>query len=114
MKIYIALFSLLSSFHIEAADWQPIEGIFAITAEHYLDPGSNESQDSHLRFQLEGLTAKELFRAMEVEPYTDDCTDAVAKSIKNMQCLFYPDNHKYQCHFSIDLHKQKIDYGVAC
>lgn len=97
-----------------AADWKEIEGIYAVTAEGYLDPASDEQKDSHYRFQLRGNSAKDMYAAMKVVPVRDECTGALAKNIKEMKCLFYESTPTYECHFSIVLQSQEITYGVAC
>lgn len=97
-----------------AADWKPVKGTYAVTAKNYLDPSEEEPKDSHVRFQLSGETAKDVYLAMKVAEKPDECTGAVAKQIGEMQCLFYKNEKKYACHFSLNVAQQKIEYGVAC
>lgn len=97
-----------------AADWKPVKGTYAVTAENYLDPSEEEPQDSHVRFQLGGETARDLYLAMKVAEKPDECTGATAKQIGEMRCLFYKNEKKYACNFSLNVAQQKIDYGVAC
>lgn len=99
---------------VNASEWRQLSGIYSISAENYLHPTEEEPSDSHLRLQLTGEVAKDLYIAMKVEPVKDDCTDVQAKNIGNMQCLFYAAEDKYDCHFSINIAEQRIDYGVAC
>ncbi|MEH6471934.1 MAG: hypothetical protein V7752_11840 [Halopseudomonas sp.] len=102
-----------------AADWKPIDGIYAVTAEGYLDPAESDPKDSHYRLQLQGQSAEDLYLAMKVEPEVDECTGGWAKNVAQMQCLFFEREpvgsaRRYECHFSIDIAKQSISYGVAC
>jgi hypothetical protein len=97
-----------------AADWKPVKGTYAVTAQNYLDPSEEEPKDSHVRFQLSGETAKDIYLAMKVAEKPDECTGAAAKQIGAMQCLFYKNEKKYACHFSLNVAQQKIEYGVAC
>lgn len=97
-----------------AVDWKPVRGTYAVTAQNYLDPSAGEPKDSHVRFQLSGETAKDIYLAMKVAEKPDECTGATAKQIGAMQCLFYKNERKYACHFSLNVAQQKIEYGVAC
>lgn len=97
-----------------AADWKPVSGTYAVTARNYLDPADGEPNDSHVRFQLSGDTARHLYLAMKVAEKRDECTGATAKQIGEMQCLFYEKQGAYACHFSLNIAEQTIEYGVAC
>jgi hypothetical protein len=97
-----------------AADWKALKGTYAITAKNYLDPSEDEATDSHLRFQLTGDAAQDLYSAMKVAEKPDECTGATAKNIGEMQCLYYTNEKKYACSFSLNVMQQKIEYGVAC
>lgn len=99
---------------LSAADWKPVTGTYAVTAKNYLDPSEEEPKDSHIRFQLSGATAKDIYSAMKVKEKPDECTGAMAKQIGEMQCLFYKKETKYVCTFSLNMAQQKIEYGVAC
>jgi hypothetical protein len=109
----VLLLGLLSVVGI-AADWKPLKGTYAITPQNYLDPSDDEPKDSHLRIQLAGDTAKDLYLAMKTAETPDECTGATRKSVGEMQCLLYKSEKKYVCHFAIDVMRQKIEYGVAC
>ena len=114
MPVFILCLLLLASHTVFSADWKSIDGIYAVTAESYLDPSDDEPKDSHYRFQLKGVAAKELYQAMKVVAVTDECTGGLAKTIGEMQCLFFQSGNTYECHFSINIAKQSIHYGVAC
>ena len=114
MKISILIMSLLLSQIAICADWKKLDGIYAVTSEGYPDPSENEQKDSHFRFQLKGESAKDLYSSMKVEPVIDECTGEMSKNVNDMQCLYYKATNTYECHFSINVSKQKIEYGVAC
>lgn len=97
-----------------AADWKQLKGTYAITAENYLDPSEGEPKDSHLRFQLSGDAAKDLYRAMKVKEKLDECSGTTAKEVGAMKCLFSRSEQTYMCHFAIDVMQQKIEHGIAC
>jgi hypothetical protein len=111
----LMLFLLVSTVaDATAAGWKAVEGTYAVTARNYLDPADEDPKHSHLRFQLTGETAKDLYLAMNVAEKPDECTGATAKQVGEMQCLFHKEEKSYACHFSIDVMRQKIEYGVAC
>ena len=114
MRLLILLISVTLSQAVVGADWKNIEGIYAVTSKGYLDPTETEEKDSHFRIQLKDQSAKDLYLAMKVEPVSDECTGGMAKNINDMQCLYFKDTSSYECHFSINISQQKIEYGVAC
>ncbi|MEH6578573.1 MAG: hypothetical protein V7731_16040 [Amphritea sp.] len=114
MRYLLLLTSLMLSQIAVSADWKKIDGIYAVTSEGYLDPAENEQKDSHYRIQLKGQSAKDLYLAMKAKPVIDECTGSMAKNVNDMQCLYYKATNTYECHFSINISKQKIEYGVAC
>lgn len=99
---------------IQASDWKNLDGVYAITSENHLNPSENEKQDSHYRIQLKGDSAKELYNAIKANPIIDDCTGGLAKTMGEMQCIYYEKTDTYESHFSIHIRKQSIHYGVAC
>jgi hypothetical protein len=96
------------------ADWKPIKGNYAVTAKNYNDPADDEARDSHLRIQLTGTAARDLFSAMKVPVVKDECTGAVQKKIGNMVCWQYNKPKRYECDFAIDITAQKISVGSDC
>ena len=91
-----------------------MSGTYAVTAENLIDPGQDEPVDSHFRFQLRGDSARDLFEAMKVDSYIDECTGGTAKSVGDMVCLYFEASGKYEGHFSINIAMQRIEYGVVC
>lgn len=116
MNFSKALLVLLAatSYAVVAADWKPLAGTYAVTAENYLAPAPEEPENSHFRIQLTGGAAKDLYRAIPGNPLVDECTGSQAKSSGELRCLYFKDGEKYECAFSIDLIERKIEYGVAC
>ena len=113
MKIILCLLLVFIA-QAQAADWHKLEGIYALTPSAYLNPAEDAIEDSHLRLQLKGKSAEDLYHAMQGEPVVDDCTGGLAKNAGAMQCLYFKGGVSYECHFSINLMKQAIEYGVAC
>jgi len=64
--------------------------------------------------QLTGGAARDLYRAMKAAVVRDECTGASLKQVGDMRCRYYANNKRYECDFSIDIARQKIDYGVPC
>jgi hypothetical protein len=114
MKLLAFAFLLSISMLACAEDWKDVTGIYAITAEDYLDPPPNQKKNTHFRLQLTGDSAKDLYNSMPVEPNEDECTGGMAKHIQHMKCLYFAGDKIYECHFSINIAEQKIEYGIAC
>jgi len=112
MKIIVVI--LLLSQPVIASEWKSISGAYAVTSVSAIDPPDHLPADSHYRFQLTGSSAKDLYIAMKVEPKIDECTGGIAKNIKDMQCIFFKESATYECHFSINISEQEIEYGVPC
>jgi hypothetical protein len=114
MKLLALAFLLAISMLACAEDWKDLTGIYAITPEDYLDPPPGQKENTHLRLQLTGDSAKGLYDSMSVEPIEDECTGGMAKTIEQMKCLYFAGDKTYECHFSINIAEQKIEYGIAC
>ena len=114
MKFLVLTFLLTGSSLASAEDWKEVTGLYAITAEDYLDPPPTQKNNTHFRLQLTGDSARDLYNAMPVEPIEDECTGGMAKHIQHMQCLYFAGDETYECHFSINIAKQEIEYGIAC
>ena len=114
MRIITILFAIAIAPIAHSADWKSLNGTYAFTSNGYLDPADDEQQDSHYRIQLKGNSAKDLYEAMKVKAVKDECAGDLAKNIGNMQCLYFQRDSSYECHFSINIAKQVIEYGIAC
>ncbi len=114
MKLLALMFLLASSTLALAGDWKDVTGIYALTPADYLDPPPGQKGNTHFRLQLTGDSAMDLYDAMPVEPIEDECTGGMAKSIQQMRCLYFENDGTYECHFSINIAEQKIEYGIAC
>lgn len=91
----------------------PLEGTFFVSPESYIDPSPNE-KNTHYRISLKGQSAKELYDLMDSEIQLDQCTGVESKTVGAMQCFLFKNKRGYECHFSIDVKNQKIEYGLAC
>lgn len=111
---FAAIFFFMAGATSIAAEWKPLQGNYALTPEHYLDPSESEPKDSHYRFQLSGQAAKDLFSAMKVPESKDECTGATSKRVGEMMCLRRLSPERFECSFSINVMTQKIEQGVSC
>lgn len=93
-----------------------LTGQYGITGATVVDPPEGEEGNTRFRIHLTGNAAEDLYRSMNVKPVDDICLDdgSVSKMIGNMQCTYLKKTGQYECRFSIDVAKQKIDYGWAC
>ncbi len=114
LKIISVMVFLLVSANLPASEWKPLSGIYAITAENYLDPSDEEPDNTHFRLQLDGTAAEDLYHALPSPVSMDECTGAIQKSSGDMKCLYYETESRYECAFSINLPETRIEYGVAC
>lgn len=114
MKALVIFIVMAISSTAFSANWNNIDGIYSVTSDNYMDPSENEPKNTHYRIQLKGKSAKDLYTAISVKPVRDECTGAQSKNIGEMQCLFFKESATHECHFSINIPKQKIEYGVAC
>ena len=96
---------------LKAPTWLNMNGVYVMTN---ISPKRGEGMDTHMMFQLESTQAKDLYTAIKSVEKLDKCTGAKAKRIGNMICLHYERQDTYECHFSIDIHKQKIEEGLPC
>ncbi len=106
------LLALLLAGSAEAASWRDINGSYALTGPDMLR--SSAAEKSHFRVQLRGLTARDLYNAMEVEPGVDSCTGGRLKAVGNLRCVYFEKNRNYQCDFALDLGGPTIEVGLPC
>lgn len=99
---------------VTAANWWPLRGAYAVTGAHALNPPPGEPDDTHYRIQLRGASAAALYDHMKVSPVRDPCTGGRLKRIGQMRCVLFPKDHSYECDFSIDIARQRIDRGLSC
>ena len=110
MRIVLFIIAITLSLPAYSAEWKKVEGVYSVTAKDMVSPVDN----SHYKIQLKGQSAKDLFNAMRVSAKKDDCTGAISKTIGEMQCLHDKTSNSYECHFSINIAEQKIEYAVSC
>ncbi len=101
-----------------SSDWQPLQGIYALTTENYLDSEPSAEPPSHLRIQLTDASARALFEALDGPIEIDECTGGERKQGGAVRCIRSRDESsdelRYECDFSLNLVAQKIEYGIAC
>jgi len=112
-KLIVILMAFMAPITL-ANVWNKIDGVYAVTSSSVINQAEHLPNNSHYRFTLKGNSAKDLYQAMSVTPTIDDCTGATVKNIQQMQCLFFNSEEHYECHFSINIARQKIEYGVPC
>ena len=110
MRALLIIITLTFSFNAYSAEWKDIDGIYAVAAKNMVSP----IEDSHFRIQLKGQSAKDLYNSMKVTPRKIECAGDMAKKIGEMLCLYDKPNKNYECHLSINIAEQKIEYGVSC
>ena len=116
MNPAIVLMVLLTSLSLgaHAEQWQPLSGIYAVTAENYLDPAPDEPGNSHFRLQLTGSSARDLYLAIPGDAAFDECTGGQFKASGEVRCVYYVEDELYECAFSINLLEHRLEYGIAC
>ena len=107
-----ALLAMVLNAGVQAAAWRDISGSYALTGADMLRSGKDEK--SHFRVQLRGLTARDLYNAMQVETAVDQCTGARLKAAGNVRCIHFENTGNYQCDFAIDLAGPSIEVGIPC
>ena len=110
---FVAAIALICSNAAHANESTPLEGSFFVSPKSYIDPLPKE-KNTHYRINLKGESAKQLYDLMDSKIEIDHCTGAKSKTVGAMQCLFFKNNRGYECHFSIDVKNQKIEFGLAC
>lgn len=111
---FVAILFFMTGATSTAAEWKPLQGNYAVTPEHYLDPSESEPKDSHYRIQFSGQAAEDLFNAMKVPASKDECTGAMSKRVGEMMCLRRLSPENFECSFSVNVMAQKIEQGVSC
>ena len=112
MPTCCAVLALVFAFSADGASWRDLDGSYAISGANPFTSGAEER--SHLHLQFRGLAARDLYRAMQVEQSTDECTGGSMKAIDGLRCIYFEKNRKYQCDFSIELDSARIGSGLPC
>ncbi len=110
LVISLLILIIVTSRLVYAAEWHKVNGAYAISSKNMV----SLIEDSHLKIQLKGDSARDLYMAMKTIEKPDECADGMSKTAGEMQCIFYPAKKKYQCYFSIDIMQQKIEFGIPC
>ncbi len=94
----------------------PLKGSLTIRGATIVDPPPEEPTNTHAAFLVSGPAARALFDAIATPAHADECLGegSVSKSAGNVVCSRRSDGKDYECSFSIDLVRQRIDLGQAC
>lgn len=116
MKILLAIAALVFAVSASGADYQPLKGEYKIGGTTIYDPPAAEAQDTHLYLDLEGNTARDLYRAMKAKPERGLCADRqdMTKREGGIQCTMVQNGKEYHCAFGVELNTQRIVPGVVC
>ena len=98
----------------QAAAWRDIDGSFAITGADMLNPPEGAPEDTHLRLQLRGIAARDLYQALPAQAVTDPCTGEQMKQAGQLRCVYFAGRRNYQCDFAVALASQRIEVGIPC
>jgi hypothetical protein len=116
MKILVAIVTLVFTASACAADYQPLKGAYKIGGTTIYDPPVAEPQDTHLYLDLEGNSARDLYRAMKAKPEAGLCAERhdLTKRAGGIQCTMVKGGKEYHCAFGVELRTQRIVPGVVC
>jgi len=116
MKILIVLATMLLSTCACAADYQPLQGTYAIGGATLIDPPESEAQDTHVYLDLEGNAARDLYKAMKAKAQAGVCGEPgdLTKRLGGLQCTKAKSGNEYHCAFGVELRTQKLVGGVVC
>ncbi|MBO9492356.1 hypothetical protein J7384_18485 [Endozoicomonas sp. G2_1] len=113
----ILLFCLLfyGTIAIAGSPFQKLAGLFHISSAPQADLEEPLISNSHLYLSLSGDAAKSTYEAMKIEPQISYCgEDHFEKRAENFSCSFYFTKNVYECSFSIDINRGKLDLGGVC
>ena len=94
----------------------PLKGSLVIRGATIVDPPPEEPGNTHAEFIIDGPAAQALFEAIKAPAREDECLGdgSISKRAGNVACIRRADSKAYECDFSLDLVKQRIDIGRAC
>ena len=116
MKTLIFLAVLLVTTCASAADYQPLQGSYAIGGATLIDPPESEAQDTHFYLDLEGNGARDLYNAMKTKAQQGACGEPgdLTKRLGGVQCTKVKGGKEYHCALGVELRTQHVVAGVAC
>lgn len=116
MKILLAIVLACPAVPGVAADYQPLQGEYAIGGKTLLDAPPAEPQNTHLYIDLEGRAARDLYEALPGKAAAGVCgePDALTKRSGGVQCTRESNGKQYHCAFGVELRTQRVVSGVVC
>ena len=106
MKIILAIVALMfAAAAASAADYQAL-----------YDPPGSEPQDTHFYLDLEGVAARDLYKAMKAKAQDGVCGEPgdLTKRSGGVQCTMVKGGKEYHCAFGLELRTQQVVSGVVC
>ena len=117
MKLILAIAALmLTAAAAFAADYQPLKGSYKIGGTTLIDPPESEPQDTHFYLDLEGNTARDLYKAIKAKAEAGICGEPgdLTKRSGGVQCTMVKGGKEYHCAFGVELRTQHVVPGVVC
>ena len=97
-----------------AADWKEIQGLYSIEGQSDQKLERKDNKTQQYTIQLVGSSAKDMYTRLKSKEKMDECTGALLKKQGAIHCLFYERAKEYECNFSINLRKSKIEKAETC
>jgi hypothetical protein len=116
MRIIVAIVIAVLCGAAGAADYQPLEGAYAIGGATLIDPPQSEPQDTHFYLDLEGRAARDLYRALKAKAVDGACGEPgdLTKRQGGVQCTMVKGGKEYHCAFGVELRTQRVVGAVVC
>jgi hypothetical protein len=116
MKLVLVIAAVVIASSATAADYQSLKGTYKIGGATLLDPPESEPQDTHFYVDLEGNTARDLYKAMKAKAESGVCGEPgdLTKRSGGVQCTMVKGGKEYHCAFGIELRAQHVVPGVVC
>ena len=116
MKVLLATIALVTGTPVSAAEYQPLNGSYAVAGKTLIDAPASEPQDSHFYVDLEGDAARDLYAALKAKPQAGICGAAgdLTKRAGGVQCTQVKGGKEFHCAFGIELRTQQVVPGVVC
>jgi len=107
LKIIFAFLFLLSLSVYAGGQYRDLSGRYSIGSE--LVRGDIEQGTSHLYLRIEGEAAGDLYRSLNAEEKTDECTNSLIKTQGHIICF----KNSY-CAFAINIETNTLAIGHLC
>jgi hypothetical protein len=117
MKIILAIVALMfAAAAASAADYQALKGSYKVGGSTLYDPPGSEPQDTHFYLDLEGVAARDLYKAMKAKAQDGVCGEPgdLTKRSGGVQCTMVKGGKEYHCAFGLELRTQQVVSGVVC